>query len=239
MAIDRGMGRIMDKLDILIVDDEQLFIDRLKKEIVALTANQFNIISTTNGFDKVIYAQEYELYFLDIDLNDKTGFDLAKEIIGQDVKIVFVTNHNDLVYSSLEMQPFYFVRKDHLPSDLKKCLSLYQETKQRESMNIVIKERNKKIIIALEDILYFEKSNNVLYINLVDRKYTIRKSMSLLDKEINHQDFLRVHNSFIVNMNYISSFATKELIIQGKIIPISRTYSKMCRDLYHNYLRRI
>ncbi len=78
--------------------------------------------------------------------------------------------------------------------------------------------------IAVTDLLYVESDNN--YINLItrDRKITLRITLQTFADTIRHQHLVRVHRSFIVNLQNIDGFNDEEIKIGKSAIPIGRTY---------------
>jgi DNA-binding LytR/AlgR family response regulator len=232
----------MFKNKVLLIDDDKNFTDKFLKLINKKISNDqnYSIKVTNKSTDDIIKKELFDIYFLDIDMPDKSGFDIAKELNNRkDIYIIFVTNHNDLVYSCFEMKPFHFIRKDHLENDLEISMSMLKEQISKKSDKMIITYNQQKVVLFLKDIIYFEKMSNDLIIHSVSKEYKIRKSISLLDKELNSADFIRVHNSYVVNVKYIEKFNYKEITINDLLIPVSRSYVKIAKDLYFNYLRSL
>ncbi len=110
---------------IAVCDDDREFSARLKllinkyyfEEKVEFYAAVFN-----SGMGLLFGKKDYNAVFLDIDMPNIGGFEIAEKL-SSDILIVFVTAHDELVYSSLKFRPFRFIRKGHLENELPKVLA--------------------------------------------------------------------------------------------------------------------
>ena len=155
-------------LNILIVDDEQIFLNSLKREIVQLCKDKEISVKITLEDDPISVLDDekymhYDVMLLDIDMPDISGIHVASEINkkkGDSEKpyMIFVTNKDELVFDALKEQPFSFVRKSYL-EDLTPCLlKIYQKLIEP---NIYSIKTGKGIYnISVDDIIYLEKKNN-------------------------------------------------------------------------------
>ena len=105
-------------LKIAVCDDNESFLETLKKMISESARDYFKDINVQcfNNGQRLLNQHKrlfFDVIFLDIDMPEFTGFDVAEILRKQrrDCYIIFVTNHNELVYGSMEFQPFYFIQK--------------------------------------------------------------------------------------------------------------------------------
>ena len=108
-------------LRIAICDDDQALLHSYKNRIKALFESKHVdaiIFDYTKGSKLITECKEvpFDLIFLDIDMPEMSGFDVAEKIndINADTVIIFVTNEEQLVYRSLRYSPFRFIRKAYL-----------------------------------------------------------------------------------------------------------------------------
>lgn len=101
------------------------------------------------------------------------------------------------------------------------------------------------INIAINDILYFEyieKSsefkNRIVLMHLKEnKKYALKKKISLIYTELNHRNFIVPHKSFIVNLNSIKLIKGDKIIMCDETnIPVSQKRSKDIKEIYYTYL---
>ena len=110
-------------MNVAIVDDDIIFSRTLKKLIESFLNKIFNDLKIeliNDNFYNRIKDKPYDLIFLDIDLKKSNGINIGKNTLlweNQPI-IIFVSARNELVFSSLSVRPFYFVRKSNLKNDL-------------------------------------------------------------------------------------------------------------------------
>lgn len=91
---------------------------------------------------------------------------------------------------------------------------------------VFIKQSHKFIKVALADIVYAESENNYVHLVSIQRKYTLRMSLQQLEDKISYTRFIRIHKSYMVNMDAIRSFSETEVQVEGKELPIGRNYKE-------------
>ncbi len=96
-----------------------------------------------------------------------------------------------------------------------------------ENKFIFVKSDYENIKVTIQDIKYIEGLKDYLKIHLSTNKsiLTLSNFSSIIEK-IDNQDFIRVHNSYVVNLNYIKSIQKNRILIDTIRIPISETYKK-------------
>lgn len=167
------------------------------------------------------------IYFLDIDLNhDMNGLDLAKEIRKVDDlgKIVFITTHAELAPVTFRYKVEaidYIVKKtpEELQNRIIKILNVIGE---RQHLNSEVKRQytfkvgSKMRSIALDNIIYFESLSQPHKVAIITTNghYQFYESLKAIEKS--HEEFIRVHKSFIANIMMIESVNQKEKIITFK-----------------------
>ena len=154
---------------IVICDDDETFIDLLSEKIEQdfVQRKLVCLIEKYSDSRKLLdnIGAETQLYFLDIDMPEFTGFDVAEILRKQrrDCYIIFVTNHNELVYGSMEFQPFYFIQKSsvsRLNKDVVNVLNKLSVYLKQHQKIIMSDEEHGRICIQYRDILYIESDNH-------------------------------------------------------------------------------
>ena len=211
-------------LKIAIVDDEKIFIksfvERLGKYIqegideLYMFDNSLNFLKS----DTI-----YDLVFLDIDMPGIEGITVAKKRMNTDEKIVFVSNIESLVFRAYNAtSAIGFIRKSHLDDDLKDVFKMIKDLK-KEKRYITVKKGANLINISCADIYYFEKQVNDVIIHTVNGDITYRQTIKELEKQLSEYGFIKNHEGYLVNVDYIYCIGTSEIILTNKSkIPISR-----------------
>ena len=175
----------------------------------------------------------YDLYILDIDMPDINGFDLASRIyaINSRAVIIFCTMHDNLVFDSLHLNAFYFVRKDHLQDDFIYAFKKYLSFNHNDEI-YVAKTSDGLKKICIRNIMYFEVAHNDVYIHLSDNnEIKERKSLQRIKEEFKTKGFIPIGKSFVVNMHHISSVSKYYVLLSNnQRIPIPKTqYASTCK----------
>ena len=189
------------------------------------------VLSTDNPTAILDYVRENSemggLYFLEVDLNHKMdGIALAVQIRELDPlgKIVFITNHGELAYSTFEhkIEALDYIIKDidlgEMKSRIVQCVQIAHDrqltNKKRSKHYFTIKAAGKTDIIPLREIMFFETSpaRNRLLLHLENSKIHFRGIMK--DVEKHNPAFVRVHHAVVANKHSIKSIDAKKMQIE-------------------------
>lgn len=168
----------------------------------------------------------FDALFLDIDMPGLDGMELAERIreYNEYVRIVFVTNKDHLVYSTLKYVPFRFIRKTHLEDELPEAAAALQDSIVRSNATVMFATKNGEFCVQVCDIVYAEIKNHTITLHLTDDELTIFKSMDELAGELGKFGFLRTHKSFLVNHKHVTSISQNNLLTDTKqSVPLSRS----------------
>lgn len=228
----------------VIIDDNQKELNQISSAITKLghgTDYSFSVDSFSS-FSQLDLSERYNLYILDIDMPEISGFQIAGKIYERypDAVIIFCTNHDDLVFDSFKLDAFYFVRKSFLKDDLSAALQKFIRSFVSDHSFYLLKTRTEVIKLPYQDILYFEVSGNDLYIHLSDgTEYSERRSISSILDFIPQNTFIRIDKNFLINMKYISGISENKLYLStGKEFKIPKAKIGFVKSEYVNYLMR-
>lgn len=233
-------------ITIAILDDEKILANRLAVQINEITNIGINIkvYSDPSVFLKDNISTIPDINFLDIDMPELTGFDVAEQIHkrNNDAIIIFVTSHDELVYSSFRFRPFRFLRKSYIDDELQEALTsaLYVTEQEYASKGIIFQTKVGTIKTDLNDIIFIEAFNHtvVLHTNKNDTM-ECKGTLSEYEKNLEKFSFVRSHKSFLVNLKYIYSVRQTEIVLEDKsVIPLSRYKYKEVLSKFNEYLRR-
>ncbi len=236
----------------LLCDDLESHVDILEKYIGNCMGKKgvlYKCYKTTSGAEalEMYEKQKYDIAFLDVEMPDVSGIEIAEKIfnIDKDAVIIYVTAYHQYAEKAYEQFVFHYITKPineaRLGIVLDKALEKIEENKHRnnEIGFFIIKKDNKKIKIMNRDVLYFEKIINNVNIYMVNNEnISIRTTFKMLEKVIDMRLYLRCHNGFIINKSKIQSVSSKNIEIldaktnTNKIVPIGRNYKKAVFDYY-------
>ena len=221
------MGRIVS------IDDDVNFSLRLQKKLKQYVEDEVLLFDAYDG--KKLEKYLLDLVFLDIDMDTISGIDAAKELKKRKDTpiIIFVSNQEGLIHDSLVVQPFYFIRKEYLEEDLHKAFMLLEDTKFRTVERVKIKSD----CIYVKDIIYAESRNHDVTIYTKDTTYRYRISLKEVSTILSLHQCIRIHHSFVVNMQYIKRWYSTKVILYNNIeIEIGRKYQQEAKQRYLEFM---
>lgn len=240
-------------LRIAICDDEKVFTEflhRSSEKILSDESIEAAIDSFTEAKQLLTLHKHnpYDIIFLDIDMPQISGFDAAESIRKTSLStfIVFVTSKRELVYSSFEYSPFYFICKSSpqtLSLDIdhvyRKLITVFKQNKLIILQDSVVGEER----IAIKDIVYIQSDKHYLLYYIVGENIPIRERNQLKNRmnELVAFDFISPHKRYLVNMHHIKRFDTMVntiLVSNGNEIPISRTAKNTVFEQYRIFRRK-
>ena len=226
----------------LIIDDDPVFSAILKDDLLQrfFSLDESAEIEILNkNISDISFFDEYTIYFIDIDLPEINGIELAKRI--KDYRrsniVVFVSSRKELIHHSFRARPYFFIRKAHYQKDLALFFSLIEDELKEETF-LSVSYKNTKSQLLVNHILYIEAMNHKL--NIVTNEQTYQDNRSLKEiKELLNDHFIQVHRSFIINMAYLLKYQKSNIIMTNQdTIHIGRFYKKDFEDKYQEFLIR-
>ena len=184
------------------------------------------------------YDKYYDVIFLDIEMPNVNGFELAKKI-NYSTKIIFMTHHDNLVTLTFDYKPFHFIEKNNFEKSSNHVLKILKENLSSHMIKLT-NQNNNTAVINIYNINYIQIVDGITTVYTFDNKpYTTWRSLSSLYNELNSALFVKISQSVIVNMNYIekSDDNYKFLILKNNIkLPISSRGKSLFKKKYINYL---
>ncbi len=184
----------------------------------------------------------YHMVFLDMDMPDITGFDIAKEVVAHHPQslIVFVTSHEELVYPSLQYRPFRFIRKRFFSSEIQEVVSSGITSLEESGQLLEIRTNGGPIYLYKNEIVYFESERNYLMTVTETETYRSRESIGHKEKELKDSGFIRIHSGYLVNQRYIYAFESDQVKLRSQTVPflpLSRHRRDRAIEEFQKYLR--
>ena len=197
--------------------------------------------SSPKTFLSTIKEENFDLAFLDIDMPDINGLNVAEEIqnIKKDMIIIFLSQREDLVFECLKFHPFGFIRKSKLIEDFTLMMNqLYNNVlnQENDSSKLDIFDKTKSVSFKINEIVYIEGDRNYQKVCLKDgTSKNVRIPLGSLEERLKTYGFIRIHKGYLLNYLYIRSIQTEEVLLTtGESLPISK---KRKDDITKEYLK--
>jgi len=239
----------------IIVDDEPLALDVLQTYIeqvpdIELMCRCNNAIEANDFLSK----NEIDLMFLDIEMPKLGGLDFLR-ILNNPPYVVITTAYPNYAVQGFELNVVDYLLKPISLDRFMKCVNKVRSKRDLKSMAleksetnsvipahenssedyIFIKADKKFIRVHYSDILYIEGLKDYVIIRTKESKIIALQTMKSLENKLPTDCFLRVHRSFIVNINYVDAIVgtTIEMREQGKLkmIPVGKNYKNDLVDI--------
>lgn len=232
----------MRKIRVLIVEDEVIVARDIAHYLNELGCEIVGILVEGEDVMPFLENEEADIVLMDINLKGKLDGVETVRLLKQkyDIPIIYLTANTD--DRSFELakgtKPYAFVEKPFKPKRLVRTVELLIEqlaektadSSQDEQNQFVLKDRifikdnGKMTKIFLADILYIEADGSYSKIRTKSKAYLLAINLRNLESKISSEVLMRVHRSFIVNLQEIESIEENYIHVDKKTIPVSRSH---------------
>jgi DNA-binding LytR/AlgR family response regulator len=234
----------MKKLSCIIVDDEPI-----ARKILQEFTEQMPFLDLLGKFESAMKAEEFlksnqpDLIFLDIEMPKVSGLEMLKRINIESM-VILTTAFPQYALDGYELDIIDYLLK---PFALQRFLKAVQKAKDFHEMKnqsgsatpssyIFIKSDKRIEKVELSDILYAEVLGNYVTVHTERKNIIAYLTMKSLESQLSNADFIKIHQSFLVNRSKIESVEGNELKIGTKSLPISRNYRDSVASLINQRL---
>ncbi|MFA8342904.1 MAG: LytR/AlgR family response regulator transcription factor [Rhodothermaceae bacterium] len=243
-----------NKIKIIVVDDEKLARDIVKKHIEAFGNLEF-AGECSNGFEalKMINEAKPDIVFLDIQMPKINGFEML-ELLEDPPVIIFSTAYDQYALKAFEVNATDYILKPFNPQRFNEAMEkAFAALKNKERFNenvaklvehnynetetlsrIVVKKGQKINIIPVENVNYLEAQDDYVMIHTTEGKFLKQKTMKYFETHLPAESFVRIHRSYILNINFMKQIelfekeSHKVILKNDTRLPVSKNgYSKL------------
>ncbi len=208
-------------------------------QIIDIFCNRIDFISLEKSFNKPVDALKYinkypvDLLFLDINMPSLSGLDLYRSI-RQETMVIFTTAHSNYAVDGFDLNAIDFLLK---PFTFERFLQAAQKAQQQQQLKnslsvstatfIYIRADYSLLKIDTNDILFIEGLDDYLKIHLANQKPVVaRMTLKSIVEKLPEENFQRVHRSYVVALNKITSLRSKMITIGNEEVPVSNSYEE-------------
>lgn len=226
---------------VLICDDEQLYVNDIKKH-VELFLSENNISSEIDSFtdgEKLLTSNtHYDIAFLDVEIGNIKGTEIAKRLknINNYIVVFIITSYNKYLDEAMDLNVLRFIVKPldakRLYDGMRKAISLIDNS----AVDLFLKEDGSLVKVPINDIMFIEVNGKKTTIQTPTEKYYSSNRLKFWKERLSASFFFQVHSSFIINMKYISQYDRDEVVINKKYkIPIAYRKQTEFKNYFSNY----
>ena len=235
----------------IIVDDERL----ARKELTNLLKEhkEIEIIGEAVNAEeakKLIEKLQPDLLFLDIQMPEKTGFELL-ESLEKTPQVIFTTAYDEFALKAFEYNALDYVLKPIEPKRLAEAIEKVKnqytkitsseakpaENKLTTEDQVFVKDGDNCWFVKLDEVRLFESDGNYIKVYFDKYKPMIHKSLNALDEKLDNKSFFRVSRKHIINLKWIEEIETwfnGGLMVKlkgGEKVEVSRRQATKFKDL--------
>ncbi len=227
----------------LAIDDEPLALQQISSYIDKTPfLGKAGLCQSAFDAMEIIENEEIDLIFVDINMPDLNGMDFVKSLTKKP-QIIFTTAYSEYAVEGFQVDAIdYLLKPISYNSFLKAVnkskvlfeLKNLKPEKQTEKTEIFVKADYKVVRIELNDILYVESANEYIkiYISEKDSVTTLMR-LKTLEEQLPDVKFMRIHRSFIINLEKITAIDRNRIYLGEKIkIPVGDLY----KETFQQYL---
>jgi DNA-binding LytR/AlgR family response regulator len=219
----------------LIVDDEEP-----ARELIKLHLNDLDgfevVASLGNGIDAFAYLQKYpvDLAFLDINMPRLSGLELLRSL-KTSPKAVLTTAYREYGAEAYELDVLDYLVKPITQERFMKAIAKFlhywnsqKESKETPAINeatsLFFKVGREQVRIFLADILYIEGLADYIKVHTAARSYVASEKLGSMVEKLPSNSFMRIHKSFIVALDKVTSYNADYVVLGNKALPLGRLF---------------
>ena len=235
----------------VLADDEVLARQKLRQ--LLRNERDFEIVgecASASETVELVRAEKPDLLLLDIRMPGMDGFDVIGALSCENnlpmPEIIFTTAYDQYALRAFEVHAIDYLLKPFTPQRLQSAVQRVRERRLDKSQaagaagqtlnttgldaRIVFKSRGRILFLSVADIRWVGAEENYVRLSTGPETHLLRETMSRLEQRLDPQVFLRVHRSFIVNLNYVKEVRTEQdgesvvVMTDGQKVAMSRGY---------------
>ncbi len=236
-------------LEIAICDDETVMREEISFHFSNYMAKSqdmaYRITGFENGKQLLTCGQEFDLIFLDIQMEQPDGMETAKRLrqMGSLSRVVFVTVLKECVFEAFEVEASdYLIKPLDTGRFIRTMDRVFRHIKSKQEERLLVQRGNQSQVVLLSETVYCEVQGRKIYIHqksgeVIDYYNRMENLKSRVDGR-----FFQCHRSYLVNLDYVRGCEAGQVLLpNGERIPLSRLRERELTQalLRHMKARRI
>ena len=216
------------KLRCIIVDDSFMQRTAISKLVnhnpkLVIVGEYSNAIEAKNGLKN----NEIDLIFLDVEMPIISGFDLL-ESLENPPQVILITGNPDYALKAFDYNVTDYLYKPislaRFDASVKRAVAKYEQINklEEEEEYIFVKSNLRQRKVVLNDINWVEALGDYIKLVTTEGNVVILSTMKSFEQKLPKDKFLRIHKSYIINLEKVEKFNSKKVEVAGTPVPLSR-----------------
>ena len=238
-------------MKLAVIEDEQAHSELLKSYLENWGAEkEISLqIKTFTSAEQFLFVWEeqrdFDVLFVDIQMGDMNGMEMAKKIrqTDQDIPIVFTTGIADYLEEGYEVEALYYCLKPLSEEKLDRCMDRVLKREAREHY-VIVQAGEDKVKLPVERIVYVEARGHICLVEYCTREgetlqVEVKETLSDLEQMLSDYNFVKCHRSYLCRVGGIHHIGKTEIVFDnGSHIPVSRRmYAEINRAFIRHFRR--
>ncbi|MFU1856640.1 LytR/AlgR family response regulator transcription factor [Sphingobacterium sp. NGMCC 1.201703] len=223
-------------IDCILIEDEPIAKQGIEKHI-----GQIPFCNLKASFNHAMPALAYllenevDLVISDINMPGLNGIDFLKGL-SKKPHFIFITDKVAHAADMYDLEVFDFIRKPYRFDRLMRSLLRYKVTFSKQRLDVdkgrntfyTLKDKYMNYLIPYDQIQYIEGDQEYIKIQTIDKEHLTINSLKKMIDVLPTKMFMRIHKSYIVNLNYIKAVAHDKVVMRNNIkdLPLGKTYKE-------------
>ena len=251
----------MDEIRAALCEDDRIVRDLLARSLSA-EFDKFGapvrVETYATGDDllaALVAGARYEVFFLDIEMPGTDGIELCRRIRkgiaaeggaaavppDPEALVVFVSNKEELVFQSIEVRPFRFMRKSHFVDEQEATVrAIVSELGRRQGHVVTVSDAGTGLTYRVDtnEVTYVEVIGKRCHIHTQRGTIDVRSRLSDIEALLDERLFLKPHRSYLVNARHVQSVGRESVALDdGTSVPLSRNRAHEVREQFMALVR--
>ncbi len=225
------------KINCIIVEDSSIQRMAVAKMVINhpslnLVAEYGNAIEAKNG----LKTHDVDLIFLDVEMPILNGFDLL-ESLQDPPQVILVTGKTEYAFKAFDYNVTDYLQKpltrERFDQAIDRVLSNAKQKQMRspeDEEHIFVKSNLKKRKVILNDIKWIEALGDYVKLVTDEANIVVLSTMKSFEKQLPGEKFLRIHKSYIINLDRVERYNSRNVEVDGKQIPLSRNKKSLLSE---------
>lgn len=223
---------------VIVVEDEPLIADDLAQTLESLGYEVIKVIDNADDCVAALRKTKADIALLDINIKGAIDGIMLADIIKKEfgIPFIFITSYTDdeTLDKVKKLGPSGFIVKPFEDSEIRGTIeiALYNNSEEKAVLknqdlkedNLFVKANGKLVKLSQQEIQWAEAYDNYCYVNLAERRFLLPSTLKSIESRLDPSLFIRVHRSYLVNLQHITVIGESYLEIGEKRLPVSKRH---------------
>jgi len=224
---------------VIVVEDEPLIADDLAQTLENLGYEVIKVLDNADDCVATLRKNKADIALLDINIKGAIDGIMLADIIKKEfgIPFIFITSYtdDDTLNKVKKLGPSGFIVKPFEDSEIRGTIeiALYNtnvenktvpKAKELKEDNLFVKANGKLVKLSQHDIQWAEAYDNYCYVNLAEKRFLLPSTLKSIESRLDPNLFVRVHRSYLVNLQHITVIGESYLEIGEKRLPVSKRH---------------